>query len=61
MSNNLMHAIQHVGIHLSKEISKNPQKALTATAAGLSVAAPYVIGAAVVAGVGYLGYLIFKD
>lgn len=61
MSNNLMHVIQHVGLHLSKEIAKNPEKALTATIAGLSVAAPYVIGTAVAVGAGYLGYLIFKD
>lgn len=61
MSNKLMHALQHAAHHLVKEISKDPKKALTATAAGLSVAAPYVIGTAVVAGVGYLGYLMFKD
>lgn len=61
MSNKLLHAIQHLGLHLAKEISKDPKKALAATAASLPVAAPYIIGTAVVAGVGYLGYLLFKD
>lgn len=60
MSHDLMHGLQHVGIHLTKEISKDPQKAIAAIVTGATVAAPYVIGAAAIAGAGYLLYKIFE-
>lgn len=61
MSNDLIHGLQHIGMHLAKEVSKDPQKAAAAAVAGITVAAPYILGAAALTGVGVLVYEIFKD
>lgn len=60
MSNNLIHGLQHVGMHLAKEVSKDPQKAVTAAVTSITVAGPYILGAAAIAGAGYVAYRVFK-
>ena len=55
-----IHGLQHVGMHLAKEVSKDPKKAAASAVTAITVAAPYILGAAAIAGVGYVAYKVFK-